>query len=80
MLEEFYADTAFFANGNRDISVNLFCLSMGNELLRQYAIKRHEQGIEFVKTYHWIVLLGCDVPWKSFEENKGFDHINLSAL
>ena len=77
MLEDFLADTAFFVEGDRDISINLFCLSMGNELLRQYAIKRQEQGIKFVKTYDWIVNLGCDVPWNSFDDNKGYDNISL---
>lgn len=75
MLESFQADSAYFKDKNNDLTYTLVCTSMGNQLLKDYLIKREKQGIDLVKTYDRIVMIGSDAACDSFEEGKGFDHI-----
>jgi len=75
MLEEFQADSAFFATHPNDMSIHLVCLSMGNRLLKHYLKKRDKQGIPVRKSYDNIVLLGADINWNSFHEGKGLDEL-----
>jgi len=62
MLEDFVTDSVFFANNPNDLSLNLMCTSMGNQLLKRYLIKREKQGIDLVPVYKKIAFIGSDVP------------------
>jgi hypothetical protein len=75
MLESFMADSAFWENNPKDISIKLICTSMGNELLRRYLIKREYQGIPLVPVYDRIILIGSDAPADAFRRRQGFDHL-----
>ena len=78
MLEAFLSDSAFFANNPNDISMNLMCTSMGNQLLKRYLIKREKQGIDLVPVYDKTAFIGSDAGHDSFEEGKGF--YNLTQM
>lgn len=75
MLESFQADSSFFEGKANDLSYNLLCTSMGNQLLKRYMIKREKQGIDLVKAYDRIVMIGSDAGNDSFKEGKGFHNI-----
>ena len=75
MLEDFLSDSAFFANNPNDISLNLMCTSMGNQLLKRYLIKREKQGIDLVPVYDKTSFIGSDAGYDSFEEGKGFHNL-----
>ena len=75
MLEEFLADSAFFAHNPNDLSLNLICTSMGNQLLKRYLIKREKQGIDLVPVYDIISFIGSDAGIDSFEKEKGFHNL-----
>ena len=45
---------------------------MGNQLLKPYMLKREKQGIELVKSYDRVVMVGSDAGCDSFEDGKGF--------
>ncbi len=75
MLEDFLSDSAFFANNPNDISLNLMCTSMGNQLLKRYLIKREKQGIDLVPVYDKTAFIGSDAGHDSFEEGKGFHNL-----
>ncbi len=79
LLEDFLADTAFFDQYPEDVHINLICMSMGNQLLKRYMIKREKQGIDFVPVYDWTVFIGSDAGNDSFEEGKGFDNMELMS-
>ncbi|MCU4174377.1 hypothetical protein [Carboxylicivirga sp. N1Y90] len=76
MLEDFLSDSVFFSTHPKDITFYLTCSSMGNQLLKKYLIKREKQDIPFTKVYKHILFIGSDASWGSFEEGKGFDHLN----
>jgi len=76
MLEDFLADSAFFARYPYDIKLNLVCMSMGNQLLKRYMIKREKQGINYVPVYDGVVFVGSDAADDSFEEGKGFHNLH----
>jgi hypothetical protein len=78
MLEDFLADSAFFAHNPNDLSLSLICTSMGNQLLKRYLIKREKQGIDLVPVYDIISFIGSDASIDSFEDGKGF--YNLSQM
>ncbi len=75
MLEDFVTDSVFFANNPNDLSLNLMCTSMGNQLLKRYLIKREKQGIDLVPVYKKIAFIGSDVGVDSFEKGKGFHNL-----
>ena len=75
MLEDFLADSAFFAHNPNDLSLNLICTSMGNQLLKRYLIKREKQGIDLVPVYDIISFIGSDAGIDSFEKGKGFHNL-----
>jgi hypothetical protein len=75
MLEDFLSDSAFFATHPNDISMNLLCTSMGNQLLKRYLIKREKQGIDLVPVYDHTIFIGSDAGIDSFEEGKGFHNL-----
>lgn len=75
MLEDFISDSAFFENNPNDLSLNLMCTSMGNQLLKRYLIKREKQGIDLVPVYDATVFIGSDAGVDSFEEGKGFHNL-----
>lgn len=75
MLEDFLADSAFFANHPNDLEFFLMCTSMGNQLLKRYLIKREKQGIDLVPVYDKMVFIGSDAGIDSFEEGKGFHNL-----
>jgi hypothetical protein len=77
MLEDFLTDMQFYKKYRYDdLTVNLMCSSMGNQLLKKYLQKREKQGIPLVKIYNRIAFLGSDASWDSFEEGKGFHNIH----
>lgn len=78
MLEDFINDSIFFASRPKDISLNMLCTSMGNQLLKRYLIKREKQGIDLVPVYDKIAFIGSDAGVDSFEEGKGF--YNLTQM
>jgi hypothetical protein len=75
MLESFQADSAYFKDKYNDLTYTLICTSMGNQLLKKYLLKREKQGIDLVKAYDRIVMIGSDASCDSFEEGKGFHNI-----
>lgn len=75
LFESFQNDSAYFADKPNDISYSLLCTSMGNQLLKRYLLKREKQGIELVKSYDRVVMVGSDAGCDSFEEGKGFHNI-----
>lgn len=75
MLESFQADSTFFKDKPNDLSYTLLCTSMGNQMLKRYMIKRERQGIDLVKVYDRIVMIGSDASSDSFAEGKGFHNI-----
>ncbi|MEN8228193.1 MAG: alpha/beta hydrolase [Bacteroidota bacterium] len=77
LLEDVQADSAFNAKYMEDVKINLVCMSMGNQLLKRYMIKREQQGIDFVPVFDWTVLIGSDASHDSFDEGKGFDNLEL---
>ena len=79
LLEDFLTDTAFFDQYSEDVHLNLICMSMGNQLLKRYMIKREKQGVDFVPVYDWTVFIGSDAGNDSFEEGKGFDNLELMS-
>ncbi|MCK5134388.1 MAG: alpha/beta hydrolase [Bacteroidales bacterium] len=79
LLEDFLADSAFFAQYPDDVKINLVCMSMGNQLLKRYMIKREKQDIDFVPVYNWTVFIGSDAAYDSFDEGKGFDNLELMS-
>jgi esterase/lipase superfamily enzyme len=76
MLEDFLTDEEYYKQNPYDISVNLMCSSMGNQLFKNYMKKREENGIPLVKIYDKIVFMASDASWDSFEEKKGFYNIH----
>ncbi|MEN8158209.1 MAG: alpha/beta hydrolase [Bacteroidota bacterium] len=79
MLEDFLSDSAYFATHPDDVRFKLVCMSMGNQLLKRYMIKREQQDIDFYPTYDWTVFIGSDASNDSFEEGKGFDDLHLMS-
>ncbi len=79
LLESFQNDSAYFADKPNDVSYTLVCSSMGNQLLKRYMLKREKQGIELVKSYDRVVMVGSDAGCDSFEEGKGFHNITAMA-
>jgi len=75
LLESFQNDSAYFADKPNDVSFTLVCSSMGNQLLKRYLLKREKQGIELVKSYKRVVMIGSDAGCDSFEDGKGFHSI-----
>ncbi len=75
LLEDFMADSVFFANNPNDITISLMCTSMGNQLLKRYLIKREKQGIDLVPVYHKIAFIGSDAGNDSFKDGKGFHNL-----
>ena len=75
LLESFQNDSAYFADKPNDVSFTLVCSSMGNQLLKRYLLKREKQGIELVKSYKRVVMVGSDAGCDSFEDGKGFHSI-----
>jgi len=75
MLESFLSDSAFFETHPRDITVNLMCTSMGNQLLKRYLIKREKQGIDLLPVYDKTLFIGSDAGIDSFEDGKGFHNL-----
>ena len=78
MLEDFLADKAYFEKHPANVSYSLMCTSMGNQVLKEYLLKREEKGIDLVQTYDRIIMVGSDAACDSFEEGKGFH--NISAM
>ena len=75
MLESFLSDSLFFEEHPNDVSFKLVCISMGNQLLKRYLIKREKQGIDLVPVYDRIVFISSDAATDSFEEGKGFHNL-----
>ena len=70
MLESFLSDSIFFPEHPNDVSYKLVCMSMGNQLLKRYLIKREKQGIDLVPVYDRAIFIGSDAATDSFEEGK----------
>ena len=76
LLSSMMRDTSFMNNKPYPFNVGLLCTSMGNELLKRFILQADQAGIQLHKTYKFILMVGSDASWDSFEEGKGFDRIN----
>jgi hypothetical protein len=75
MLEDFLADSTYFEQHPAHVSYSLLCTSMGNQVLKEYLIKREKRGIDLVPAYDRIIMIGSDAACNSFEAGKGFHNI-----
>lgn len=76
LLEQFLHDSVFFKDKSRDFTVGLLCTSMGNELLKQFLLEAEKRNIPLQKNYEYILMIGSDASWDSFEPGKGFHNID----
>jgi hypothetical protein len=75
MLEDFLADSAWFASHPGEVHFNLVCISMGGQMLKRYLVNRGRQGIEPVPVYSRTLFLVSDASDDSFQEGRGLDRL-----
>lgn len=79
MLDEFISDDEYFETFPKDFTIDIMFSSMGNELFRNYLIKRERQNIPLVKTYNNISFVGSVAPRNEFEKGQAFHNLNEMA-
>jgi len=76
MLEDFLNDSIYFQNNPNDVSFNLLCSSMGNNLLLKYLKQREKNKASLTKVYSHVLFVGSSVSRNSFKKGKPFYHLN----